>query len=162
MRSARFYISLRLQHFIALFGILFCSGAGCVSNPSLQDPIGPDVAEISGSPASGPSGVTITVSAIDNEPRMIVSNPRWVRRLTTGRHRVTVYVRQVLLGGSTEFSFDATAGHKYEVRARDGGGFYFLDLIDVTASAKPKIILSGRFLAGNSVLSNSVFTPVSP
>jgi hypothetical protein len=161
VRLTQIYFLLGLRRFLALSGILFL-GAGCVSNHSIRDPSGPDVAEISGSPASGPSGVAITVSAIGNEPRMIVSNPRWVRRLTTGKHRVTVYARQVLLGGSTEFSFDATAGHKYEVRARDGGGFYFLDLIDVTASAEPKVILSGRFLAGNSILSNSVFTQISP
>lgn len=155
--------SFKLLCSIALFGTLFFLGAGCVSpNPYLQDPSGPGVAEISGSRASGPSGVTITVSAIDNEPMMIVSNPRYVRRLIAGRHRVTVYVQQLLSGGSTNFSFDATAGHKYEVRARDGGGFYFLDLIDVTTPPKPNIIFSGRFAAGANLFSNSVLMPVNP
>jgi hypothetical protein len=137
--------------FLAVFG------AGCVSDPSLRDPFGPGFAEISGSPKSGPSSVDIAIAAIDDEPRVVGTGPLWKRRITPGRHRVTVYVQKMVLSGRTEFSFEARTSRKYQIRARDGGGFYFVELVDVTTPGLPEIVLFGRFAATGSMLVESAF-----
>jgi hypothetical protein len=150
-----------LRHIVPVGGLLmFFFAAGCATDPSLRDPSGPDVAEISGSPASGPTGVPISISGIDEEPRVIGPGPSWKRRVSPGNHRVTVCVVRGLLNGQTEFGFEALPGHRYEIRARDGGGFYFLDLVDVTDPAAPKKVVYGRFAASGSVLVASPFVPL--
>lgn len=130
---------------------------GCVSDPSLRDPTDPGVAEISGSVARDPAGVAISISAIDDEPRVIGAGPLWKRRVAPGPHRVTVYVVSMILGGKSEFSFEALRNRRYEIRARDGGGFYFVDLVDITDPSRPEVALRGRFAASGSILYDSPF-----
>jgi hypothetical protein len=138
--------------------------SGCVSvDPAATDPSGPDAAEISGSAALGSNGVDISLSAINDEPRIIGPKPTWKRRVNPGQNRITVTVVKLLLNGATEFPFVAFPGRRYEVRARDGGGFYFVDLVDVTDSANLKVVAAGKFAATGSVLIVAPFTalPVS-
>jgi hypothetical protein len=125
--------------------LVFFPLTGCVVvNFAELDPSGPDVAEITGSSALGPTGVPVSISAIDDQPR-VFSKPSWKRKMSPGPHRVTVNVIQLLSNGSTELPFEALPGHKYELRARDGSGFYFLDLVDVSDGSSPKVVISGKF-----------------
>lgn len=148
---------------LAVSLVSFLVLTGCASvDPTLNDPTGTEVATISGSSANGPTGVDISISAIDDEPRAVGAKPSWTRKVSPGQHRVTVYVLRLLQSGLTEFPFVALPRHRYEVRSRDGGGFYLIDFTDVTDPLAPQIILSGKFGASGSVLVSSPFIPLSP
>jgi hypothetical protein len=147
--------------------ILIFTLGGCVQlpDPALQDPSGPEVAIIRGSSGQGPDGVDIYIAAINDGARYPGRSPTRERRLEKGQRRVTVFVPRFMgPQGLTEFQFRAEPRHRYEVRSKTGGGFYTLELFDVTDPEKPSLVLSGKFGTGplDSSVVDAPFIVTSP
>ncbi len=130
-----------------LAGVVTLALMGCVAinDPSLNDPKDADVAYVAGSFASGREGVDIFVTSVDEQMRYPGKTPTHERRVFPGRRRITVYVPGVFVAGLSEFSFNAAPRHHYEVSSRKGGGFFLIDLYDVTNRTRPVLVMSGKF-----------------
>lgn len=133
-----------------LGAVLVVSVAACaaVHDPASDDPNGDEVAVGQGSVRGGLDGVDIFVAAVDDQARYPGRVPSHERRMLPGMRRVTVYVPGALVAGLSEFQFKAVARRRHEIRARKGGGFFLMDLVDISNPAESVIVLSGKFGAG--------------